>query len=71
MLKRIALAVVVVVSAAFAGVGVAKAHSGAARRVTAPRVDAPRGFPCAPGGCAEIVKPAPPQGFGCAMGGKC
>jgi hypothetical protein len=52
MLKRIALAaVVVVVSAAFAGVGVAKAHSGA----KAPTIDAtpkapqgfcPHGFPC-------------------------
>lgn len=71
MLKRIALAAVVVVSAAFAGVGAAKAHSGAAKKVTAPSVDAPRGFPCAPGGCSEIVKPAPPQGFNCFPGMRC
>jgi hypothetical protein len=48
MLKRIALAAVVVVSAAFAGIGVAKAHSG----VKAPTIDvtkAPQGF-CFPWG---------------------
>ena len=50
MLKRIALAAVVVVSAAFAGVGVAKAHSG----VKGPTIDvtqkAPQGF-CPSGHC--------------------
>jgi hypothetical protein len=48
MLKRIALAAVIAVSAAFAGVGVAKAQSG----VKAPTFDAtkaPKGF-CFPVG---------------------
>jgi hypothetical protein len=48
MLKRIALAAVIAVSAAFAGVGVAKAQSG----VKAPKIDAtkaPKGW-CFPAG---------------------
>jgi hypothetical protein len=40
MLKRIALAAVITVSAAFVGVGVAKAQSG----VKAPTTSAPKGF---------------------------
>jgi hypothetical protein len=67
MLKRIALTAVFVATAAF-GVGVAKAHSGAGNRASTPTAETP-GWPCYPGACAAIVKPAPPQGFKCAGGG--
>ena len=64
MLKRIALTAVFVATAAFVGVGVAKAHSGAARKASTPSIGAPQGFPG-----SAIVKPTPPQGFGCKPGG--
>jgi hypothetical protein len=49
MLKKIALTLVVVVSAAFAGVGVANAHSGAKVSTIDVSPKAPQGF-CFPMG---------------------
>lgn len=48
MLKRIALAAVIVVSAAFVGVGAAKAHSGATKAKTVQVDTTAKGF--CPGG---------------------
>jgi len=50
MLKRIALATVLVVSAAFAGVGVAKAQSGSKKGATVTGTVTTQGFHCYPGG---------------------
>jgi len=50
MLKRIALTAVFVATAAFVGVGVAKAHSGAAKNHAVTGTVTPQGICTVPGG---------------------
>jgi hypothetical protein len=73
MLKRIALAAVVVVGAtAFTGVTTATARTGMKTPIGARSTAQPQGFPCYPGGggwCTTIVQPSHPEGFRCMPGG--